>query len=450
MKNRLLVWVWPLLVFGVPVGFAIAQSIQPTTITDGTINSRAGLSTVGSAKALKVDVIQTVGSMGSTVTQGPPGTTANAWPVKVTDGTDTALVTAGGLLQVDGSGVTQPVSGTLTCNAGGGTFAVSGTVTSNQGTPASAANRWPVQITDGTDLALVNAGGDLEVDVNAINGFTISTGNGVAGGGTQRVTISSDSTGVLACTQSGTWNVNNVSGTVSLPTGAATEASLAKLTIAQGAALGANTMAMCGASVLASVPAYSAGLIQPLSMDTNGGLRVNMVGIDDKAINAGAGAASDGTQRVILASDQTSIPVTQSGTWTVQPGNTQNTTAWVVQPGEDAAANTTITAATQTVTHAVTRGESVVTFQTTGTWSGTFTAEGTVDGTTWFATRVYSGSDGVLTLTANGIFYVASGGLHSVRLRASSWSSGTAVVYHRGSLGDALVRLNTPLPAGTN
>lgn len=33
---------------------------------------------------------------------------------------------------------------------------------------------------------------------------------------------------------------------------------------------------------------------------------------------------------VVLASDQSAIPVVQSGTWTVQPGNTANTTAWKV------------------------------------------------------------------------------------------------------------------------
>jgi hypothetical protein len=33
---------------------------------------------------------------------------------------------------------------------------------------------------------------------------------------------------------------------------------------------------------------------------------------------------------VVIASDQTAVPVSQSGTWTVQPGNTANTTAWKV------------------------------------------------------------------------------------------------------------------------
>lgn len=72
-------------------------------------------------------------------------------PVPVTDN--------GGSLTVDGSvaitnfPATQPISGI---------------VTSNQGTPASTANRWPVQITDGTDLALVTAAGAVVVDGSGV------------------------------------------------------------------------------------------------------------------------------------------------------------------------------------------------------------------------------------------------------------------------------------------
>jgi hypothetical protein len=74
----------------------------------------------------------------------------------ISDGTNGPVgVTAGNALKVDGSATTQPVSGTITANAGSGTFTVGGTVTSNQGTPAATANRWPVQITDGTNLGTV-------------------------------------------------------------------------------------------------------------------------------------------------------------------------------------------------------------------------------------------------------------------------------------------------------
>lgn len=43
----------------------------------------------------------------------------------------------------------------------------------------------------------------------------------------------------------------------------------------------------------------------------------------------GAGNTGTGSPRVTIASDQAAIPVSQSGTWTVQPGNTPNTTPWL-------------------------------------------------------------------------------------------------------------------------
>lgn len=60
--------------------------------------------------ALRVNVVAGSGGGGTTANQGTPAVTADAWPIKVTDGTDTADVTAANALKVDGSAVTQPVS----------------------------------------------------------------------------------------------------------------------------------------------------------------------------------------------------------------------------------------------------------------------------------------------------------------------------------------------------
>lgn len=56
-------------------------------------------------------------------------------------------------------------------------------------------------------------------------------------------------------------------------------------------------------------------------------------------------AAMAASRPVVIASDQTALPiathaVTQSGTWTVQPGNTANTTPWIakISDGTNAAA----------------------------------------------------------------------------------------------------------------
>lgn len=70
-------------------------------------------------------------------------------PIAIQGGNSTAV-------KVDGSAVTQPVSGTVTVTQPTGTnlHAVvdSGTVTANQGTAAALAGAWPVEVTDGTNI----------------------------------------------------------------------------------------------------------------------------------------------------------------------------------------------------------------------------------------------------------------------------------------------------------
>jgi len=91
----------------------------------------------------------------------------------------------------------------------------------------------PVSLASVPSHAVTNAGTfAVQVDGTALTRLTdieTNTDSGaVVGNGTaatsQRVTIASDSTGVIAATQSGAWNVTNVSGTISLPTGASTAA----------------------------------------------------------------------------------------------------------------------------------------------------------------------------------------------------------------------------------
>lgn len=72
-----------------------------------------------------------------------PGNTANTtpWLMTVNQGGHSAVVTLGGALTVDGSAVTQPVSGTMTANAGTGTFAVSAASLPLPAGAATAANQ---------------------------------------------------------------------------------------------------------------------------------------------------------------------------------------------------------------------------------------------------------------------------------------------------------------------
>lgn len=74
-----------------------------------------------------------------------------------------------------------------------------------------------------------------------------------------------------------------VSGTVTANIGTvgtlAIESTQVKLTIAQGAALGANTLAMVGGSVTTAAPSYTNGNINPLSLTTAGLLRIDGSGV---------------------------------------------------------------------------------------------------------------------------------------------------------------------------
>lgn len=83
----------------------------------------------------------------------------------------------------------------------------------------------PVKVTPAGALTVEinDGGGSITVDGTvAISGAVPVTDNGGS------LTVD----GTVAATQSGTWNLNNIAGTISLPTGAATEASLASLAAA--------------------------------------------------------------------------------------------------------------------------------------------------------------------------------------------------------------------------
>ena len=181
--------------------------------------------------------------------------------------------------------------------------------------------------------------------------------------------------GTVAATESGAWNITNVSGTVSLPTGAATSAKQPALGTAGSAA--SDVITVQGAASMTkllvtpdsiALPAHQSTNVDQLNgttTDTNSGTKsagtlrvvlatdqpqltnkllvtpdsvalpanqsVNVSQINGVTPLMGAGNGGTGSLRVNVASDQVAIPASQSGSWTVQPGNTPNTTAWLVK-----------------------------------------------------------------------------------------------------------------------
>jgi hypothetical protein len=242
------------------------------------------------------------------------GAVTTAAPIYTTGNSNPLSLTTAGALRVDGSATTQPVSGTVSITA------------------------------------------NSSVNLNQIAGTTTATGNGVAGAGVQRVAIASDNTAFsVNAIQSGTWNITNISGTISLPTGAATESSLAKLTLTQGSTTSGQSGALIQGAVTTAAPSYTTGQTSPVSLTTSGALRVDLgstsanataIKVDGSAVTqpvsgtvsitanssvnlnqvagnavaTGNGVATSGTQRVTIASDNTAFSVNsiQSGTWTIR------------------------------------------------------------------------------------------------------------------------------------
>lgn len=100
--------------------------------------------------------------------------------------------------------------------------------------------------------------------------------------------------------------------------------------------------------------------------------------------------------------------------------------------------------------------DNTLTAHVQGTWSGTLSLQGSLDGVnfvtlsqalTWVnqATGAYSS-----TITANGIFQASITGIPYLRVTMTAYTSGTASVILQVSDGVALMGLDAPLPSGGN
>ena len=166
---------------------------------------------------------------------------------------------------------------------------------------------------DGT-VAVTQSGTWDEVGIND-SGNSITVDNpqlSVVGGGTEatamRVTIANDSTGVVsvddnggaltvdgtvAATQSGAWNITDISGTVSLPTGASTAAKQPALGIAGTAS--SDVITVQGIASMTPLTVDGSGVTQPVS----GTVTANLSATDNAVLDS-IDAAVNGTLTVDL------------------------------------------------------------------------------------------------------------------------------------------------------
>lgn len=239
-------------------GSAVTQPVSAVSLPLPTGASTSALQTTGNTTLSNIQANQTNGTQVTTISGTVPlptgaSTAALQSNVQSAIGTSatTAITVQGSASGVDlpvaiASSITIPISGVviaqikdsagLSLNSNGagalevavtGTTPVSGTVAVTQST-----SPWVDNITQ-------------------FGGTNISTGTGASGAGIPRVTVSNDSN--ILATQSGTWNITNVSGTISLPTGASTSALQSSV---QGSATGgtAATSSQLAGGIYNSTP----------------------------------------------------------------------------------------------------------------------------------------------------------------------------------------------------
>lgn len=111
-------------------------------------------------------------------------------------------------------------------------------------------------------------------------------------------------------------------------------------------------------------------------------------------------------------------------------GSTTQSVAW-----GDANITDAITALDDECMLVTVNGYGVLNFDVTGTWTATLQFEATLNLSDWFAITVYplGSASGVTSTAANGRWYAHDLGFQRVRVRASAFTSGTAVVKICGS-----------------
>ena len=193
-----------------------------------------------------------------------------------------------------------------------------------------------VGLTDGTGNAITSTSNAIDVNIKSGGGsgfsvvdetaWTAGTSAMVPAGG-----VFNDSAAALTSGQEGTVRVtNNRAIHVNLRDASANQL--------LGSKTSANSLPVVIASDQGAVAIGVASGTALVADQTNTILRTSL--FVKKAANADTvlalgSATSANSLPVVVASDQGAISVAQSGTWTVQPGNTQNTTAWLTQDAAD-------------------------------------------------------------------------------------------------------------------
>lgn len=180
-----------------PATQAVTQSTSPWVVS-GTVTANAGSGTftVGQATGTNLHTVVDSGSIAAT--QSGAWTTGRTWSL---------LNTTDSVNSVQSGAWTTGRTWALTSGTDSIAAVQSGTWTVQQGgTPTAVANAWPMKVTDGTNTAAVKAASTAAIATDPSAVVALSPNSPLP--------IGSNNVG----------SINNVTGTVSLPTGASTSA----------------------------------------------------------------------------------------------------------------------------------------------------------------------------------------------------------------------------------
>lgn len=327
--------------------------------------------------------------------------------------------------------------------------------------------------------------------------------------GTNARTISVDTSGRTVLVGAGTAgtpaggviSIQGVSGGQALPTTISGTVTVTGTVTATNPSVSTTAAAVpasatyIGGAVQAVQSGLTLGDLYPLSMTQTGLLRVDGSNVTQPVSIATSVTVIQPTAASLNATVTGTVAATQSGTWTVQPGNTANTTPWlatinqggnsvgvtaastaavatqpslvtsfspnsqlptgtniigITTPVNDDTATGTLTATAQTQAFLVNSGRSSISWQFTGTWTGTINFEKSLDGANWVPMAFYTGTDTTNSTTVNGIYYSSLGSTQNVRIRTSGVWTGTVTWTVARSVGVKAFGIQDSIPSGTN
>lgn len=355
----------------VKVSAAGVVSIDGSGVTqpiNGTVTANAGTNLNTSLLAL-----ESGGNLASINTKTPAlgqALAAASVPVVLTAAQITTLTPLSSV-SVSNFPATQPVSGTVTANAGTGTFTVDA---SGHTVPISAASLpLPSGAATAAKQPALGTAGTASSDIVTVQGIASMTPLKVDGSSvtqpvsgnvsvsnfpaTQPISAAALPLPSGAATAAGLTTINTTLGTpmqssggsvtanIGATNGLALDSSVNGLLVGQNSTTSGQSGPLVQGAVTTAAPSYTTAKTSPLSLNTSGGLRVDGSGVTQPISAAslplptGASTAAGLTTiNSTLGSPfqaggsiaNTAFASTQSGVWTVQPGNTANTTAWKV------------------------------------------------------------------------------------------------------------------------